>query len=48
MHISAGLIRAGSDARALHPVELLDAAYATDHQADHQADRQADRQAGSR
>jgi len=37
MHISAGLIRAGSEARALHPVELLDAAYATDHQADHQA-----------
>ena len=32
MHIGAGLIRAGSTARAVHPVELLDAAYAADHQ----------------
>jgi len=27
MQIGAGLIRAGSDARAIHPVDLLDAAY---------------------
>ena len=28
MQIGAGLIRAGSDARAIHPVDLLDASYA--------------------
>jgi glycolate oxidase iron-sulfur subunit len=28
MQIGAGLVRAGSDARAIHPVELLDASYA--------------------
>lgn len=37
MHIGAGLIRSRSDARALHPVELLDAAYASDHQDAQQA-----------
>jgi glycolate oxidase iron-sulfur subunit len=30
MHIGAGLVRAGSSARAMHPVELLDAAYANE------------------
>lgn len=30
MHIGAGLIRAGSDIPVRHPVELLDAAYATE------------------
>lgn len=33
MHIGAGLIRAASQTKALHPVELLDAAYAADHTA---------------
>ena len=31
MHIGAGLIRSRSSARAVHPVELLDAAYAADY-----------------
>ena len=32
MQIGAGLIRAGSDARTVHPVELLDASYAAAHE----------------
>jgi hypothetical protein len=30
MQIGAGLLRAGSSIRALHPVELLDQSYARD------------------
>jgi glycolate oxidase iron-sulfur subunit len=31
MQIGAGLLRAGSRARVVHPVELIDAAYSVSH-----------------